>query len=312
MQRKNVFLGIALQLGATFLFMLMGALVRYLGDRIPIGEQIFARSFLALIPLLIMLAWRREIRSALKMKSPARHFTRALTGIAAMILMFLGLQRLPLADSTAISFVAPLFNVALAAIFLGEVVRFWRWSAVVVGFIGVLVMLSPHLGAGEMTSSAAVGAIMTLVGAFFVAAAMTQVRAMTSTETTASLVFSFQIFATVVGLLMLPWTWIVPSAGDAMALLGIGVFGGIAQILLTDSYRHAPASVVAPFSYTAMIWATVLGYFMFNELPDATVLTGAAIVVSAGLFVIFRERALGINRQKEKEAQSPPAGPPVE
>ncbi len=312
MTRTNVFSGIAFQLGATFLFTLMGALVRYVGDRVPIGEQIFARSFLALIPLLIMLAWRREITSALKMKSPMRHFTRAITGIGAMILMFLGLQRLPLADSTAISFVAPLFSVALAAIFLREVVRIWRWSAVFVGFGGVLVMLSPHLGLSGMTSSAAIGAIMTLVGAFLVAAAMTQVRAMTSTETTASLVFSFQVFAAVVGLLILPWTWILPSTGDALALLGIGVFGGIAQILLTESYRHAPASVVAPFSYTAMIWAVVLGYFMFGELPTAIVLIGAAIVVAAGLFVIFRERALGINRQKEKEAQTPPAGPPVD
>jgi len=312
MKRKNVFLGIALQLGATFLFMLMGALVRYVGDRIPIGEQIFARSFLALIPLLIMLAWRREIGSALKMKSPGRHFTRALTGIGAMVLMFLGLQRLPLADSTAISFIAPLFNVALAAIFLGEVVRLWRWSAVAVGFAGVMVMLSPHIGQSEMTSSAAIGAIMTLVGAFLVAAAMTQVRAMTSTETTASLVFSFQLIAAFVGLLMFPWTWIWPGPGDALALFGIGIFGGMAQILLTESYRHAPASVVAPFSYTAMIWAVVLGYFMFNELPDKIVLAGAAIVVAAGLFVIFRERALGINRQKEKEATTTPAGPPVE
>ncbi len=308
----NLFVGIGLQLGATFLFTLMGALIRYVGDRIPIGEQVFARSFLALIPLLIMLVWRRELKSALRMNSPARHLTRSLTGIVAMVLLFLGLARLPLADSTAISFVTPLFAVALAAIFLGEVVRLRRWSAVVVGFIGVLVMLSPHLGEAAMTSSSAIGALLTLFGAFFAAAAMTQVRAMTSTETTASLVFSFQMFAAICGLLMFPWTWIVPSQGDALALLGVGVFGGVAQILLTESYRHAPASVVAPFSYTAMIWAVVLGYFMFGELPSAIVLVGAAIVVAAGMFVIFRERALGINRQKEKEAQSPPAGPPVE
>lgn len=308
----NVFLGIALQLGATFLFTLMGALIRYVGDRIPIGEQIFARSFLALIPLLLMLAWRRELASAFRMKSPARHLTRAFTGITAMVLLFLGLARLPLADATAISFITPLFNVALAALFLGEIVRIYRWGAVAVGFIGVMIMLSPHLGAAAMTSSAAIGALMTLFGAFFTAAAMTQVRSMTSTETTASLVFSFQLIAAVCGLLMFPWTWVWPSPGDALALLGIGVFGGVAQILLTDSYRHAPASVVAPFSYTAMIWAVVLGYFMFNELPGAIVVVGAAIVVAAGLFVIFRERALGINRQKEKAAQSPPAGPPVD
>ncbi len=308
----NILLGIALQLGATFLFTLMGALIRYVGDRIPIGEQIFARSFLALIPLLLMLAWRRELATAFRMKSPARHFTRAFTGITAMVLLFLGLARLPLADATAISFITPLFNVALAAIFLRETVRIYRWGAVAAGFIGVIIMLSPHLGAAAMTSAAAAGALMTLFGAFFTSAAMTQVRSMTSTESTASLVFSFQLIAAVVALLMFPWTWVWPSPGDALALFGIGIFGGVAQILLTDSYRHAPASVVAPFSYTAMIWATVLGYFMFRELPDAIVLVGAAIVVAAGLFVIFRERALGIDRQKEKEAATPPAGPPVE
>lgn len=312
MGRSNVLIGIALQLGATFLFTLMGALVRHVGDRIPIGEQIFARSFLALIPLLIMLAWRREIGVALKMKSPVRHFTRAFTGIAAMVLGFLGLARLPLADATAIGFITPLFNVALAAMFLRERVGIWRWSAVLVGFAGVIVMLSPHIGESEMTSSAAIGAIMTLFAAFFAAAAMTQVRAMTGTETTASLVFSFQLIAAACSLLMFPWTWVWPSTADALALLGIGVFGGVAQILLTDSYRHAPASVVAPFAYTSMIWGTVLGYFLFTELPEAIVLIGAAIVVAAGMFVIFRERALGINRQKEKEAQTPPSGPPVE
>src|SRR5688572_7453018 len=106
----NVYLGIALQLGATFLFMLMGALIRYIGDRVPIGEAVFARSFLALIPLFIFYAWRRELASAFVMKRPFLHFTRALTGITAMVLLFLGLTRLPLADSTAITFVTPLFN----------------------------------------------------------------------------------------------------------------------------------------------------------------------------------------------------------
>lgn len=308
----NVFLGIALQLGATFLFTLMGALIRYLGERVPIGEVIFARSFLALLPLLVMLAWRREIRSAIEMKHPAGHLLRAITGIVAMVLMFVGLTRLPIADATAISFVTPLISVALAALFLSERVGIWRWSAVAIGFAGVMVMVSPYLGSAQWTSTSAIGAGATLLGAFFTAAAMTQVRALSKIETTASLVFSFQVVASVVGLCTLPWGWVMPSAPDALVLLGIGVFGGVAQILLTDSYRHAPAAVVAPFSYTAMIWAVVLGYFMFSELPGPIVLAGAAIVIAAGLFVIFRERMLGIDRTKEKEAQTPPAGPPVE
>lgn len=308
----NILLGIALQSGATFLFTLMGALIRYIGDRVPIGEVVFARSFFALIPLLLMLAWRRELKSAVQMKQPASHFFRALTGITAMILLFVGLTRLPLADATAISFATPLMAVALAAIFLSERVGIWRWSAVFTGFLGVMVMLSQHLGATEMTSASAIGAGATLLGAFFTAAAMTQVRRLAQTETTASLVFSFQAIAACVGLLSIPWGWVWPAPGDALALAGVGVFGGVAQILLTDSYRHAPASVVAPFSYISMIWAVVLGYFMFDELPEIVVLAGAAIVIAAGLFVIFRERALGISRQKEKEAQTPPAGSPVE
>lgn len=308
----NVFLGIALQTGATFLFTLMGALIRYVDVRVPTGEIVFARSFLALLPLFAVLAWRREISSAVKFKYPRKHVLRALTGITAMVFLFLGLTRLPLADATAIGFATPLINVALAAIFLGEAVRMWRWGAVIVGFIGVMVMLAPHLSLTDFTSRAAEGAILTLLGAFFTAAAMTQVRAMSKVETTASLVFSFQAVASVAGLLSLPWGWVLPSGGDALALLGIGVFGGFAQILLTESYRHAPASVVAPFSYTAMIWSVVLGYFMFAELPDRFIWIGACIVIAAGLFVIYRERQLGIDRSRAKEAQVPPAGPPVE
>jgi drug/metabolite transporter (DMT)-like permease len=308
----NVFLGIALQLGATFLFTLMGALIRYLGDRVPIGEVIFARSFLALLPLLIMLAWRREIRSAIEMKKPMSHLWRAFTGIVAMALLFFGLTRLPIADATAIGFITPLFNVGLAALFLSERVGIWRWSAVAIGFAGVMVMVSPYLGTAQLSSASAIGAGATLLGAFFTAAAMTQVRALAKVETTASLVFSFQVVASIVGIATLPWGWVMPSAADALVLLGIGVFGGIAQILLTDSYRHAPAAVVAPFSYTAMIWAVILGYFLFSELPGPIVLVGAAIVIAAGLFVIFRERMLGIDRRKEKEAQTPAAGPPVD
>ena len=308
----NVFLGIALQLGATFLFTLMGAFVRALGERIPIGEVVFFRSFLALLPLLLMLIWQRELRSGLRMKYPSRHVTRAFTGLIAMVLGFLGLQRLPLADSTAIGFVMPPFNVALAAIFLGEVVRLWRWSAVFVGFAGVLIMLSPHLSMTSWSSTTAAGAVLTLFGAFFASVAMTQVRSMTKVETTASLVFSFQLIASIAALITIPWGWVMPSWQDFLLLCGVGIFGGIAQILLTSSYRHAPASVVAPFSYTSMIWAMVLGYLMFSELPGAIVLIGAAVVVAAGLFVIFRERALGINRKKEEEASTPPAGPPVD
>src|SRR5712691_10802741 len=204
----NVFLGIALQLGATFSFTVMGALVRFIGERVPLGEQIFARSFFALIPLVAMLVWRNELASAVRTKNPFGHVRRGLTGVTAMVCMFAALARLPLVDVTAIGFATPLINVALAAVFLGEKVRAFRWTAVAVGFVGVIVMLSPHL--------------LAVAGAFLTAAAMTQVRHMSTTESTAALVFSFSLISTLASLATIPWGWIKPSPVDSLVLFLTG------------------------------------------------------------------------------------------
>ena len=307
----NVFLGIALQLGATFSFTVMGALVRYIGGRVPLGEQVFTRSFFALIPLVAMLLWRNQLASAVRTKNPFGHVRRGLTGVIAMVCMFAALARLPLVDATAIGFATPLINVALAAIFLGEKVHVFRWTAVAIGFVGVMVMLSPHLFGAEREATSAAGALYAITGAFLTAAAMTQVRHMSATETTASLVFSFSLIATLASLASIPWGWIKPSPMDSLILFLTGIVGGIAQIMITESYRHAGAGTVAPFSYTAMLWSIALGFFIFGEVPEAIVLIGAALVIAAGLFVIFRERSLGIDRTLEREAETPPVGPAV-
>jgi drug/metabolite transporter (DMT)-like permease len=289
----------------------MGALVRFIGGRVPLGEQVFTRSFFALIPLVAMLLWRNELASAFRTKNPFGHVRRGLTGVVAMVCMFAALARLPLVDATAIGFATPLINVALAAIFLGEKVHVFRWSAVAVGFVGVLVMLSPHLFGAEREATSAAGALYAVAGAFLTAAAMTQVRHMSATETTASLVFSFSLIATIASLASIPWGWIKPSPMDSLVLCLTGIVGGIAQIMITESYRHAGAGTVAPFSYTAMLWSIAIGFFFFGELPGLVVLIGAALVIAAGLFVIFRERSLGIDRTLEREAETPPVGPAV-
>ena len=307
----NVFLGIALQLGATFSFTVMGALVRFIGERVPLGEQIFARSFFALIPLVAMLVWRKELASSVRTKNPFGHVRRGLTGVTAMVCMFAALARLPLVDVTAIGFATPLINVALAAVFLGEKVRAFRWTAVAVGFIGVIVMLSPHLFGVERQETGAAGALFAITGAFLTAAAMTQVRHMSTTESTAALVFSFSLISTLASLATIPWGWIKPSPVDSLVLFLTGIVGGMAQIMITESYRHAGASTVAPFSYTSMVWSIAIGFVFFGEVPVPVVLLGAALVIAAGLFVIFRERSLGIDRTLEREAETPPAGPAV-
>lgn len=301
----NPLLGIALVLAATLVFTIMGALVRYLGQVVPLGEIVFSRSFFALIPLLAFLAWRQELTTALRVNSLFAHVSRSLTGVAGMFMNFAALALLPLADATAIGFAAPIFSVVLAALILGEVVRIRRWTAVGVGFIGVLVMLSPYVGSGPLDAGATLGALLALAGAFTVAGAMTQVRHLSRTETTGSLVFYFSVMCCLCGLATLPWGWIVPTARELALMVAMGLLGGIGQILITESYRHASAAVLAPFAYTAMIYSIVIGYIWFSEVPEAIVLAGAAIVIAAGLFVIWRERKLGLDRTEEKRAEGP-------
>jgi drug/metabolite transporter (DMT)-like permease len=252
-----------------------------------------------------MLQWRGELREAFVLHKPIRHVTRAIAGIGSMFCNFASLSRIPLADMTAIGFITPLFNVALAAIFLGEKVRMFRWAAVGVGFLGVMIMLAPHLFGADRGSQAAAGALLAFVGAFLVSAAMTQVRQLATTETTASLVFSFTVLCTLTALATVFWGWIKPSPWDSIVLFFIGIFGGIGQITVTESYRHAGAGTVAPFAYTSMIYSLVIGYTAFGEVPDWVVLFGALLVVLAGLFVIYRERQLHIDRTREHEAETP-------
>jgi drug/metabolite transporter (DMT)-like permease len=300
--------GIAIKLVATFLFALMSALIRYMADRYPVGQLVFARSFFALLPVVAVIAWRGGMVEALTMRDPKSHLARGLVGTAGMFTTFLALRYLPLADATAIGFATPLIAVVLAVVFLGEVVRAWRWSAVAIGFVGVLVMLWPHLGAAGLSSATATGAIWGLLGALFSASAMTLVRHMTRTESTWSIVFWFSALCAAAGLLTAPFGWRMPGPADAGLFLVMGLIGGVAQLLLTASYRHASAAVLAPFDYFALIFALVIGFVAFREVPVPMVLWGAGIVVAAGLFVIWREHRLGLERAAQRQAQGPTPG----
>ena len=298
----NVFRGIALKLASTLLFAGMSALVRYVSESVPLGQVVFFRSFFAILPVVLIFAWRRELATAVRTNRPFGHIARGMIGLFGMFLNFAALALLPLAEVTAIGFAAPLITVAMAAMFLGERVRVYRWSAIGFGFLGVLVMLAPHLGVGSGAASVAthtgIGALLALGSAFTTAGSVIQTRRLTPSETNSAIVFYFSLLATLGGLATLPFGWVVPSTPVLAGLIGIGVLGGIAHLLLTESYRLAPASVVAPFDYTAILWAFILGYVLFGEVPVPLVFVGAAIVTAAGLFVIFRERQLGVQRAR--------------
>jgi drug/metabolite transporter (DMT)-like permease len=172
-----------------------------------------------------------------------------------------------------------------------------------IGFVGVLVMLWPYLNVGALVTAGStantVGAACAITAAFTNAGATIQTRRLTDSETTASIVFYFSLICTFAGLVSLPFAWHVPSAPELTALIAIGVIGGLSHIFLTESYRYAPASVVAPFDYMALLWAFFFGYVLFGEIPSRYVYAGAAIVAGSGLFVIWRERQLSRERARK-------------
>jgi drug/metabolite transporter (DMT)-like permease len=303
----NTLRAILLKLASAFLFAAMSAMVRWLGAKYPVGQLVFYRSAFGIVPVVLIYAWRNELAAAVRTTRLPGHLGRGTISIGGMFFNFSALARLPIVDATAISFAAPFITVALSAIFLRERVRIYRWSAVVVGFIGILVMLMPYFDLARHAAAGATiaGAAFAIAAAFCNAGSVVQTRRLTETETTSSIVFYFSLICALAGLATWPFGWISASWGELPALVTIGLFGGIAHILLTESYRWAPASLVAPFDYTAMVWAFVLGYVFFDELPTVHVFIGAAIIAGAGLFVIWREWRLNLARVRAAE------GPPT-
>lgn len=299
--------GIALKIISALAFTLMAATIKYVSERYPVGQLIFFRSFFAIIPLVIWMAFTDTLINAVRTNNLSGHLLRSVIGVTGMVAGFQALSYLPLSDAVAIGYAAPLMVVVLAAVLLKEVVRAYRWSAVGVGLIGVLIMLTPHLGVsgaavaddGRMT-----GAMLAILGAICTAGATIQVRRLTMTERTGAIVFYFSFFAALIGLASIVLGWRMPDLWDLSILVMIGVLGGVGQILLTQSYRYGDASLIAPFEYTSMIWAVLLGWFVFGQFPEAVVLLGSAIVIAAGIFVIWREHRLGLARKKAAEMSS--------
>ncbi len=298
--------GIVLKLVSAVFFAVMSALVRYLGASFPIGEVVFFRSAFAIVPVVLVYAWRGELAATIRTERPFGQAGRGALSIVGMFCNFGALARLPLVEANAISFTSPLIGVALAALVLKERVRIYRWSAVTIGFIGVLVVLSPHLSGDELaivmaSSTSVAGVAYALAGSVVNAGTMIQTRHLTRSETTSSIVFYFSLICALAGLATLPFGWIKPTGPELAALIGTGFLGGIAHIFLTESYRYAAASVVAPFDYTSMIWALILGYLMFGEMPTTMIVLGSAIIAGAGLFVIWREHQLALARRLKAE-----------
>jgi drug/metabolite transporter (DMT)-like permease len=304
----NPIQGIGLKLVSVVMFIVMASLIKATAHHVPPGEAVFFRSFFA-IPVILAWLWTRgDLQTGLKVESRMGHFWRGFVGTTAMGLGFAGLGMLPLPEVTAIGYAAPLLTVIFAAMFLNEQVRLFRLGSVALGLVGVLIVLSPRLDtfSGQtVETTQALGAVLVLMGAVCAALAQIYVRKLVQFEQTSAIVFYFSVTATALSLLTLPFGWVVPAPREAMLLIGAGVLGGLGQIFLTSAYRQADASVVAPFDYASMLFALLIGYFIFDEVPTGTMLIGASLVIAAGVLIIWREHALGLQRDKARKTMTP-------
>lgn len=247
-------------------------------------QIMFLRNLIAL-PFAVLIAWRMGGPDALRSRTPMAHLLRGILWIGATVLFFTSIRYLGLAEATALIFVAPLFITAISAMFLKEQVGWRRWSAVLLGFVGVLVIVRPGTAAFEMVM------LLPVATALVYALLMLSARFVDSGESVWTLLLYLTGAGAVLSAALVPFFWQTVRPEDLWLFAGIALFGTAGMTLMTQAFRLAPAAVVAPLDYTALIWATALGWLFWNEVPDSVTFAGAGIIILSGIFTILRERA---------------------
>ena len=277
-------LGILLRVLAMALMAVLAAIVKACAERgVPVLEIIFFRNAFAFIPVMLYI-WRTSGFGVLRTRRPGAHLTRSAVGLTGMICGFTAVSLLPLTQSTAISFSAPLFMVALSALILKEPVSLQRWLAVAVGFVGVLIMVHP-----DPRQFVGVGVLFAIAAAIGAAGANIAIREISRTEPGPTIVFYFTLAGAAVGLASLPFGWVMPSPGVLGLLVAAGLIGGTGQLLLTEAIRRAPVAVVAPFDFTQLVWAGLIGFLVWGETPAMLTLIGAMVVAASSTYILWRE-----------------------
>lgn len=280
--------GIGLRLLAAFLITAMAALVREVSDKATLGQIIFWRSAVALIPICIYMAVRGYFPAAIHTKNPRLHVLRGVLGVTAMGLSFISLAYLPIAHAEALGFLGPVLVLPAAALFLRETISARIIFAVALGFAGVIAMLWEGLtmpGKGAM-----IGVAAGLGFAGLSAIVRVQVKAMTRTEKPATIAFYFAVISSVVGLATLPFGWKSVDLYTLSLLASVGVLGGLAHIAATEAAARAPVSVLAPFDFTGLIWAVLFDFVLFATLPGLPGWLGIIAITLAGLIVMMPPR----------------------
>jgi S-adenosylmethionine uptake transporter len=262
-------------------FALMAGAIRYLADRVHPFEMAFFRN---LFSLLFMAPWvLRAGLSGLRTSSVRKYGLRGLASIVAMLCWFYGLAMMPIAEATALSFTAPIFASIGAILFLGERMGVRRWSAIVVGFVGAMIILRPGLSAVSLP------ALVVLGGSAAVAASIIMVKILSRTEPTSLIVAYMGIYLVPMSLVPALFVWTTPTGTDWLWLIFIGAVATFGQLAITSAYAAAEATVVLPFDYTRLLFAALIGFVAFGEVPDTWTWLGAAVIAASAIYIAHRE-----------------------
>ena len=268
-------------------FSSMDVIVKWTSDY-PIGQVMFFRGLFGMLPIIFLIPNER-FKNFYITKRPGLHLKRCCSGLIALAAIFLALRNLPLATVTSISFAAPIFTTLLSIFFLSERVGAYRWAAVFVGFIGVLVITQPGFSSLNIYY---LFPIIFCIGMSYVAIT---IRQLSTTEPVWLISFFFSFAITLAGIISIPYGWIRPSLIDFFLLCTIGILGGTANLLLSQSYKLSEVSLVTPLKYLGLIFAIIFGYLIWDEIPTIKTLMGASLVIISSI-IIFR-REIFLNKQ---------------
>ena len=264
-------------------FSLMDVIVKW-SDDYPVGQVLFFRGFFGIIPILFLIPKDRYI-DFYKTTRPMLHLKRCLAGLIALVAIFIALRNLPLATVVSISFAAPIFTTIFSIFMLNEKVGFYRWLAVIVGFVGIVIISEPGFSSLNFYY---IYPIIFCLGLSYVAIA---IRKLSSTEPVWLISFFFSFSIMILSFFSFYQNWILPSFIDLFLLAMIGILGGLANLWLSQSYKFSEVSLVTPLKYLALIFAIIFGYFIWDEIPTLKTLLGAALVILSS-FIIFRREII--------------------
>ena len=260
-------------------FSLMDVLVKW-SDAYPVGQVLFFRGFCGIIPILFLIP-RDRFLDFYKTTRPLLHFKRCLSGLIALVAIFIALRNLPLATVVSITFAAPIFTTIFSIFLLKEKVGLYRWLAVLVGFVGIIVITEPGFSSLNFYY---IYPIIFCLGLSYVAIA---IRKLSTTEPVWLISFFFSFSIAILGLLSLFQGWVMPNFFDLFLLSMVGILGGLANLWLSQSYKYSEVSLVTPLKYLALVFAIIFGYFIWSEVPTLKTLMGALLVILSS-FIIFR------------------------